>query len=141
MTTVFQPNVFQHGVFQIIADSGTVLMPGKSGPSGSSFSRKRFEEIRAAQRAVEAAGRKALELKTKQAEALKKAAVAVEQVAREVEEHESTADLERLTEMLVAATNATRATSVLKNAKAAYEHAMASLEWEDEEEVEMLLLH
>ncbi len=116
----------------------TVLMPGAS---GGSFSRKRFEEIQAAYRAAEEAERRALELKTKQAEALKKAAQAVEQVAREVEEHESPADLERMTVALEAATNATRATAIIKNAKIAYDAAMLAIELEDEEEAIMLLLH
>ncbi len=114
-------------------------MPGKA--SGSSFSRKRFEEIRAAQRAAEEAERRALELQAKQREALQRAALAVERAAQEAEEQESAVDLTRMTALLDAATNATRSTAIIKNARAAYDAAMLALEMEDEEEAIMLLLH
>ncbi len=142
MAGAFQQGAFQNNAFQCDPlGVSTVLMPGKSGPSGGSFSRKRFKEIQAAYRAAEDAERKALELKTKQRESLQKAAQAVERAAREAEEQESAVDLTGMVAALEAATNATRATAIIKNAKAAYDAAMIALDLEDEEEAIMLLPH
>ncbi len=137
------------GLTATVPDSGTVLMPGKSGPFGSHFSRKRFDELMAAQRAQDEAERRAAELKNskQKAELLKAAAVAQRAIdtiraSEDAEAAHEFAQLVQMTAALEAATGASKVVAIIADARAAQDHAMAILsEMEEEDEAVMLLLH
>ena len=92
------------------------------------FGRRRFEEL------IAEAEQKAAELKSKPAKAALKRAIAAVQEAAE------TAPNDSLTDALEAAVLASNASRTIKQADALYAMAMAALD-EDEEDVELLLLH
>lgn len=143
----FQASAFQNSAFQVGVieepTPGTVLMPGKSGPSGSVFTRKRFEEIRAAERAAAAALRAAEKCKrVEQQEALEQAGLAAQEA---IESAQETPDIEvdfaKLTRALESAVSAKNFATSLKRAGDAVRIAQAIMAEEEEEAIMLLLLH
>lgn len=151
MTTVFQRNVFQFGVFQI---SGVGSVSGvkrryhkpsdleKELEEQRPFNRQRFDELRAAERAQEEAERKAKELQaSKRKRVLEQAALLAAHAIEVVRDDESASELVQLTSALNAAAGATKAAEEIRQSRIAIAAANAILaEMEDEEEAEMLLL-
>ena len=143
MTTAFQSNAFQNNAFQI--DGGNVgWMPEwgsglrhdpqeleqrlKAQREGA-FGRRRFDEL------VAEAEQKAAELKSKPAKAALQRAIDAVQEAVESEPDD------RFTDALEAAVLASNASRTIKQAQIVYEMAMAALDEEEEEDIELLLLH
>ncbi len=121
----------------------TILTKGKSGPTGTAFTRKRFDEFMAAWRAQEALEARATEEIGKRRIALERAAeaaaVAIE--AAQASEVAEAADLERLIGAMQAADRAVKVKDILRQAKLATLAADAFIqEMEEEEEAIMLLL-
>lgn len=148
MASVFQPSVFQRGVFQIDpVDTGTILMPRKSGPSGANFSRKRFDELKAAWRAQEELERKAEDAKGKRRKALKAAADAAAESLHAIEAKQGevanaalAVEAVSLKNSIDAALSAQTMAATINRALEVVRVASEQAEIEDEEEAIMLLL-
>lgn len=130
---------------EVVRDTSTILMPGKAGPSGIAFTRKRFDELMAAWRAQEALEAKAKESTGKRRKAMQAAAEASANVLRAVEELREEAEAATKTRELVELTNALDAaraakgmTETIKLARAAENYAQQMMD--DEEEALFILL-
>lgn len=148
MAGVFQPNVFQNNVFQIDPSASTAGQTILTrGPSGANFSRKRFDELKAAWRAQEALERKAEDAKGKRRKALKAAAEAaaeslhaIEAKRGEVEAATLEAEALSLKNMIDAALSGQTMAATINRALEVVRVASEQAEIEDEEEAIMLLL-
>lgn len=110
---------------------------------GRYFSKKRFREIVDAQRAQEAAERKAQEVTGKRRVALARAAATAERAIVSVEDNrveEEKAQLASLTRLLESATAAKSLSDMVRLANEAHRMAQAMLE-EEEEAVMLLAMH
>lgn len=126
-----------------------VGLPGGGGAgiliSGSSFTRKRFQEIVAAREARAALERKAQQATGERQDALTQAARAAEQAISSIEAQETEtrkAELAKLTSMMEAASSASKVVRSIQLANAACAYAKRMTDADDEDEaMALLLLH
>ncbi len=133
----------------------TVTRPSVGFPSGgrskryvdlkkikAGFSRKYYDEMRAAEAAALAALKAAsVRKRVEQQEALARAARAAQEALDAVQEQDTEVDLAPLTRALDAAVGAKNFATSLKRAQDAIDAAKAMMDEEEEEAIELLLMH